>query len=198
MRTVPAAFPSRRIRRNAPVSQRLRQRGVRDLREAIRRVRDLPYGRPDDPDDPVAVLREDVGTCSTKHTVLARLCEELGVPDVQLTLGFYEMDAQNTPPAGPVLAEHGLEAILEAHCYLRDDGERFDFTGAAAHVAPIDRFRHEEPIQPARVGDYKERRHRAVLAEWRTTLDPEFDVADLRGIRESCIAALTAAKAAEG
>lgn len=195
MRDDPAAFPGRRISGTDPVSRRLRERGIGDLREAIRLVRDLPYGRPGDAADPLAVLAEGVGTCSTKHALLARLCDELGVADVQLTLGVYEMDALNTPPAGPVLAEHGLEAIPEAHCYLRYDGERFDFTGASADGVPIERFRHEEPIRPDQVGDYKERVHRAVLADWRTSLDRELDVADLWAIREACVAALSAADA---
>lgn len=195
MRDDPAAFPRRRLDGNGPGSRRLRDRGAGDLREAIRLVRELPYGRPDGAPDPLAVLEADVGTCSTKHALLARLCDELGVADVRLTLGFYEMDALNTPPVGPVLAEHGLEAIPEAHCYLRHDGERFDFTGTGADGVPIEGFHHEEPIRPDQVGDYKERRHRAVLAEWSASLDRELDVAALWAIRESCIEALSAAAA---
>lgn len=191
MRTDPSAFPKARMWDAGEVSRRLRGRGVADLQDAIRFVRELPYGRPSDPDDALAVLADGLGTCSTKHALLARLCAELEVTGVRLTLGIHEMDERNTPGVGPVLEAYGLEAIPEAHCYLRYAGSRFDFTRNSADGAAIERFRHEETIRPAQIGAYKERRHRAVLAEWSASLDRDLDVETLWGIREECIAALS-------
>lgn len=190
MRSDPSAFPDVPMRDAGEVSRRLSERGVADLREAIRFVRELPYGRPSDPDDPLAVLADGVGTCSTKHALLARLCGELDVTDVRLTLGIYEMDGQSTPGVGPVLDAYGLEAIPEAHCYLRYAGSRFDFTRDSADGATIERFRHEETIDPDGIGEYKEWVHRTFLAEWGASLDRDAD--ELWAIREECIAALSA------
>lgn len=58
------------------------------------------------------------GTCSTKHALLACLAQEQGIP-LELTLGIYEMNERNTPGTGRVLARHGLDALPEAHCYLK-------------------------------------------------------------------------------
>lgn len=190
MRNDPSAFPAVRIEARGDVSTRVRELGIVDLRKAVRFVRNLPYGRPADPENPLAVLDERVGTCSTKHALLARLCAEQDVTDVRLTLGVYEMDGRNTPGVGPVLDAHGLDAIPEAHCYFRYGGSRFDFTRSSSDGAPIERFLHEETIDPAQIGDYKERVHRAFLAEWSESLDR--DPEGLWAIREECIAALSA------
>lgn len=189
--TDPHAFPNVHVRPVGDLSRAVRRRGLVDLRETISYVRDLPYGRPTDADRPRAVLAEGVGTCSTKHALLARLCSEQGMSSVELTLGIYEMTDRNTPGVGSVLASHGLSALPEAHCYLTAAGERFDFTGADDGGAPIERFLREEPIDPAQIGAYKARRHRAFLAEWIDSRGLERDLEEVWEIRERCIEALS-------
>lgn len=192
MRADPPVFPALPLRDGGRVTAAVRERGPTDLRAAIRYVRDLPYGRPRDREDPVAVLEEGRGTCSTKHALLARLCSEQAVSDVQLTLGFYEMTEHNTPGVGPVLAAHDLEALPEAHCYLTYEGDRFDFTREPGDAAPIDRFCHEEPIEPAQVGGYKTARHREFLADWLDRRDCDLTLEAAWAVREECIASLSA------
>lgn len=190
MESAPARFPAVRLRPRGEASRRLLAAGVTDLRGAIRFVRDLPYGRPSDPDDYLAVPVEGVGTCSTKHALLAAVCAEQGVDGVALTLGIYDMTADNTPGVGPVLADAGLDSIPEAHCYLRYAGSRFDFTDDGD--PSIADLRREEPIEPGQIGSYKREYHRAALEDWRTTLDRERSLEEAWSIREACIAALSA------
>ena len=61
-----------------------------DLRAAGQQVCELPYGRNSNPDDPLTVLTEQRGTCSTKHALLRRLAIEQRI-DLVLMLGIYEM-----------------------------------------------------------------------------------------------------------
>lgn len=193
MRDDPSAFPESAIRPRGDVSRAVRGRGLTTLREAIRFVRDLPYGRPTDRGSALATLEEGVGTCSTKHALLARLCDELGLSSVQLTLGIYEMTERNTPGVGDVLEAHGLEALPEAHCYLVYDGERFDFTRSGDGGAPIERLLLEEPIRPGQIGEYKTERHRAFLADWIDRVGLDRELAEVWIIRERCIEALSRA-----
>src|SRR5580698_10132355 len=72
------------------------------LRAAGQRVCELPYGRNSNPYDPLTVLTEQRGTCSTKHALLRRLAIEQRI-DVALVLGIYEMAEQNTPGVGDIL-----------------------------------------------------------------------------------------------
>ena len=160
--------------------------GDRDYHAAARRVHRLPYGRNADRADYRLVLEEGRGTCSTKHALLAALAGEHGLA-VELRLGIYEMDGENTPGVGPVLARYGLDAVPEAHCYLAYRGTRVDLTRAGA-TAPVKNFLYEETIEPDGIGAHKVGIHRRFVRGWAAErgLDPE------RGwrIREECIAAL--------
>lgn len=161
--------------------------GVRRYREAARYVRSLPYGRTSDRSDWRLVLEEGRGTCSTKHALLAELARENGSP-VSLVLGFYEMDGDNTPGVGGVLAAHGLRCVPEAHCYLAHDGRRMDLTREGAGDGPA-RFLYEEEIEPRQIGAHKVEAHREFVGRWAGSrgLDP----ARVWRAREGCIAALT-------
>jgi hypothetical protein len=168
--------------------------GKKDLRSAGRYIRGLPYARNSRRDDPLIVLTEGHGTCSTKHALLRRLAIEQDL-DIALVLGIYEMTGQNTPGVGNVLSKYGLATLPEAHCYLRVTGKRIDLTRAANPVAAqaIPRFLHEEDIDPMQITDYKAAVHKQFLSQWMA------DHGGLKGhssekiwnIREECIAGLS-------
>jgi hypothetical protein len=165
-----------------------------DLRAAGQHVCELPYGRNDHPDDPLAVLTEQRGTCSTKHAMLRRLAIEQGF-DLVLVLGIYEMNERNTPGVGSVLQRHGLEVLPEAHCYLRVGDRRIDVTRQPARcdVESISHFLHEEQIDPNQITTYKMGVHKGFLQQWITEERGlgELSLATIWAIREACIAALS-------
>ena len=186
------ALPDVALRAAHEIGAELSRRGARTYRDAGRLVRDLPYGRTADRADPMLVLSEGRGTCSTKHALLARLAEEERLP-VRLTLGLFEMSEANTPGVGRVLAVHGLTVIPEAHCYLTVGDSRVDVTFAAEDDRePIEHLLHEETLRPDQIGDYKVSLHRRFLAEWAAgPANPSgLDSESLWGVREACIAAL--------
>lgn len=164
-----------------------RELGVDTFAEAAMHVERLPYRRPVGR-DPEAVLREGCGTCSSKHALLALLAQEHGI-EVDLMVGIYEMRELNTPGVGSVLDQYGLTCIPEAHCYLRMDGQRVDFTGLpSGPESPFDSLLKEESIDPSDVRTAKESLHRAFIEEWASArqLDPE----RIWEVREGCITAL--------
>lgn len=195
MKNDPTSFPDARLEATGDASRRLLDRGMTDLQDAVRYVRDLPYGRTEDRSDFLSVLDEGVGTCSTKHALLAHICEQQGIDEIQLMLGIYEMNEANTPGVGEALAGHGLEYIPEAHCYLTYEDDRFDFTRADDGAEPVDRFLAEESIRPAQIGDYKAERHRDFLAGWIDSNGMELNLDELWQIREACIERLSRSEA---
>jgi hypothetical protein len=169
------------------------QAGARDFQAAARYVNHLPYDRNSSRTDPLIVLIEGRGTCSTKHALLRRLATEQAL-EIALVIGIYEMNGRNTPGVGGVLENHRLANIPEAHCYLRDRGIRIDVTRAIDDVPTeaIARFIHEEDIAPESIGDYKIALHRRFMQQW---IDANAamrgrSLDDLWRIREECIAAL--------
>lgn len=167
--------------------------GLNDFRAAVDYVWRLPYDRNSNRADFNLVLRENRGTCSTKHAALAQVAFEQKQP-VFLTLGIYEMNERNTPVVAAVLDEFGLETLPEAHCYLTHRDERIDVTRfpKGETVEPIENFLYEETIRPDQIGEYKVRLHRTFFRDWmrERNLDERFAFDELWNIREKCVAAL--------
>src|SRR5580704_4536411 len=166
-----------------------------DLRSAAQYVARLPYGRNSDPEDPLIVLAEQRGTCSTKHALLRRLAIEQGLP-MALVVGLYEMTERNTPGIEPVLRRYGLTSLLEAHCYLCAGGNRIDVTKEPSNdqAEPIGHFLYEEEIDPEQITRYETGLHRKFLKEWMAGDDRlrglSFD--RVWSIRQECIESLSA------
>jgi hypothetical protein len=180
-------LPNVALHAERPLGRRFAALGLGDYCEAVRHVRNLPYGRNSDRSEWRLVLEEGRGTCSTKHALLAELARENSLP-VALVLGVYEMDGANTPGVGAVLREHGLRCVPEAHCYLAHKGVRVDLTRERGGAEQIEGFLHEEEIEPHQIGEYKVQAHWDFVRQWagRRGLDP----ARVWQAREECIAAL--------
>ena len=183
---IPTGLPTADLDVRSPLSARFAAQGAWTYRDAARLVWDLPYGRPRH-GGLDAVLRDERGTCSSKHALLAALAEEVGL-DVQLKLGLFLMTATNTPRVGPVLRARGLAAIPEAHCVLGVGAERVDLSWPGER-RPVPPFLAEETIRPDQVGDYKRTWHRRHLDAWAEAEGRDADA--VWAAREAAIAALT-------
>ena len=167
--------------------------GATDFRAAAKYIQGLAYGRNENRSDPLAVIHEGRGTCSTKHALLRRLALEQNV-NVTLFLGIYEMNGRNTPGVGEVFTRHGLESLPEAHCYLRSGHSIVDVT-RSMEPGPreqIKEFIYEEEISPEQIGAYKVSIHRRFLKRWmeQQNIAHARTLDDLWRIREECITAL--------
>lgn len=170
--------------------------GIGDYRNAAAYVRDLPYGRNVNRSDPLCVIRDGKGTCSTKHAFLKALADEERLP-VRLMLAIYEMNPLNTPGIGEVLQKSGLACIPEAHCYLSHNGIRIDLSRNLDRTKyePISSLLVEEEISPGQIGEYKRRWHQGFMRQWldeRPSLGISFE--QLWRVREECISALSGAR----
>jgi hypothetical protein len=175
-----------------PITAAFVAAGVKDFRSAAAYVSAIPYGRTVDL-DVLGVIREQRGTCSTKHALLRRLAVEQDLR-IALVIGIYCMNGRNTPGVGEVLESHGLDSLPEAHCFLRAGEMRVDVTRAMKQQPSekITHFIHEEEISPDQIGDYKAALHRRFLRQWMkdTTAGTEYTLDEIWRIRENCIAAL--------
>lgn len=88
------------IKTSGDISNAFVRLGALDYRAAARFISRLPYGRNTIVNDRLVVIRENRGTCSTKHAILRRLAIEQAV-DVALVIGIYAMHERNTPALAP-------------------------------------------------------------------------------------------------
>ncbi len=122
-----AIFPERGIHESGAVSDTFRSLGIHSFFEACRYVHELPYGYNSDRDDLMILFKEKMGTCSTKHAVIATLAAELGLP-ISRGVGIYPMTEAIVTGSDKILAEYGLPYVPMIHCFLEYETYRVDLT----------------------------------------------------------------------
>lgn len=184
-----------------PIATLFRERGVADFLSACRFVQELPYGRISDRTKLTLVLSENRGTCSSKHGLLAALAEESGdrgaaaegEPDIELIAGMFLMSGDTHPALTDLFSGKPFKTIPECHCYLRYNGERYDYTttkDAMKRIAP--KIVREQRIEPHQVVEWKEMIHRNYVEGW-LRRNPEFGTSleEVWSFREACIQQLS-------
>src|SRR6202521_1571879 len=144
----PRALPTFGITANSLLSQGICEFGITTFAQLVLRVSTIPYGRTTS-NSLLAILVENRGTCSSKHRLLAEVAQEFQHFEVSLVVGIYDMSEDNTPGVGVVLDAARLDSIPEAHCYLKVDESRFDFTGLrAGRQSPFQSLTKESVVLP--------------------------------------------------
>jgi len=163
---------------------------IKTFSEAMRFIKNLPYGRNANREDFTLVLKEQKGTCSSKHALLKSLADENHHFEVKLMLGIFKMNGSNTPKIKSVLEKYQLDYLPEAHNFLKIEDEIFDCTNA--HSSDLN-FRKDlmvvYEIQPEDVIQKKIEIHQDFLKSWCQENQLKFQ--EIWEIRENCIAALS-------
>lgn len=162
--------------------------------QAVSYIKQLPYGRNSDKEDIMCVLKEQIGTCSTKHAILKRLADTYKQYDIKLMMGIFKMDGEYAPNIKPILDRNHLLYIPEAHNYLMFNNERIDCTSKRSRPEDFEHKLLEEiEITPDQITEFKVSYHKQFLSKW---LDiNKLSVSSLDGIwqiREDCVKALSA------
>ncbi len=177
------------ITADKPISRAFRALALGSFAQAARWVQDLPYARNRNKQDPMAVLTDGHGTCSTKHALLKRLADENGEHDLLLVIGLFRMNARNTPAVKATLEHHRLEHIPEAHCYLKYHGVILDHTKPGSTAADFaDDLIEEQVISPDQITTFKVEYQRSSIANWlASSAHNRLSLEEIWSIREQCI-----------
>lgn len=170
------------------LTQLITSKNIYDWTNLLNYVRALPYGRNKNREDLSLVWKEQKGTCSSKHAFLKYVADLNTIPNIELILGLYKMNQDNTPKIGNVLVEQRLAYIPEAHCYLKIDGHRLDFTSEHSDFSKIKNdIILETSILPSQVSAYKVGFHKAYLKGWIKSENIPFSFDEIWKLREQCI-----------
>jgi hypothetical protein len=142
-------FPDTRIIPAGQVSERFSALGIESFHGACRYVHELPYGYNSDRDDQMTLFTEQMGSCTTKHAVIASLAKELSL-SVGKHIGIYAMSEAIVSGTDRILEQYGLPYLPMIHCFLVHDRYRVDLTEGNHNGKnrPIDDFLHTEPVAP--------------------------------------------------
>jgi hypothetical protein len=124
--------------------------GIDNFHDACRHVHALPYGYNSDRDDLMILFKEKMGSCTTKHAVIATLAVELNLP-VEKQIGIYAMnEAIVTGTDAGSLTRYDLPYVPMIHCFLNYGQYRVDLTDGNANGKnrSITNFLYIEPVIP--------------------------------------------------
>lgn len=166
----------------------VKNKGIKNWSELIEFIQMLPYGRNLNREDLSLVIKENRGTCSSKHSFLKKVADLNNFDNVKLVLGMYKMNNLNTPKIGDTILKKGLEYIPEAHCYLKLNNQRIDITNSNSDIENlINDIIEEIEIEPEQVNTFKVDYHKKYLQNWITENEIKMNLVDIWDIREQCI-----------
>lgn len=142
-------FPDEAIAAAGIISEKFIELGIKRFRDACRWAHELPYGYNTDRDDLMILFKEKMGTCTTKHAVIATLAAELDLP-VEKNIGIYAMTEQIVTGTDKIIVQYGLPYVPMVHCFLVYGDQRVDLTEGNANGKnrAIDDFLHTERVVP--------------------------------------------------
>ena len=181
------------ITSNELYSTTIRAKGITTFKQACSYVQKLPYGRISSRPKFELMISEGRGTCSSKHGFLAGIAEENGHKEVELMVGIFQMNGETHPKLTSFFEGKPYPHIPEAHCYLRYEGERFDYTSPNGDQnANNYLFIREQRVEPHQAAEWKE----VIQQDYIKRLlvrKPEFKITfeDLWKDREACIRILS-------
>ena len=112
-------------------------------------MHELPYGYNSDRDDLMILFKEKMGSCTTKHAVIATLAVELDLP-VAKHIGIYAMTEAIVTGTDRILQQYGLPHLPMIHCFLVHGRYRVDLTEGNHNGKnrPIDEMLYTEAVTP--------------------------------------------------
>lgn len=184
-------LPNPELIPSCEIADDLLSKGVANLYQTIEYIHLLPYCRISDSTNYHLVLKEQRGTCTPKHALIAELASSLHIP-LHLKAGIILMNANNAPKIAPVLKKYQLNKIIEAHTYLEYEHHQLDITfPEKTNFKMTFPLLKEKNLTLHDLGKAKTAWHKEAMKEFLLTQNLPYDLDQFWEIREQCIQALS-------
>lgn len=142
-------FPNRAITNSGVISNHFLSCRIKNFLDACLYVQELPYGYNSDRDDLMILFKEKMGSCTTKHAVIATLALELSLP-INKLIGIYPMTESIVTGTKKILDKYDLPYVPMVHCFLQYGNRWVDLTEGNQNGKnqSIQRFFYTERVQP--------------------------------------------------
>ena len=120
-------LPNKTIIKGGEISNQFLSIGIKTFMDACDYVHQLPYGYNSDRDDVMILFKEKMGSCATKHAVIATLAAELDLP-IHKRIGIYPMTETIVTGTHKILETYDLPYIPMVHCFLEYGEHPVDLT----------------------------------------------------------------------
>ena len=120
-------LPDAKIIAQGEISKKFLTMGITSFKEACFYVHEMKYGYNSTYDDDMILFKENMGTCTTKHAIIAGLAKELDIA-LKKNIGVYKFTEEITTGAQEILNKYNIPYIPMVHCFLVYKDYRFDLT----------------------------------------------------------------------
>ena len=142
-------LPDAEIKSNGEISEKFLELGIPTFKKACEYVHNTDYGYNSNYDDKMIFFKEKMGTCTSKHAVIAGLAEELNIP-LHKHVGIYKFAEEISTDVNGILKKYNVPYVPMAHCFLVYKNFHFDLTEGNCNGknTTIEKFIHEEEVDP--------------------------------------------------
>ena len=142
-------LPNAEIKPVGELSIKFLDLGIKTFQDACDYVHNMDYGYNTNYEDKMIFFKENRGTCTTKHAVVAGLAQELGIPLFKHVC-VYKFTEEITTGVNEILEKYEIPYIPLVHCFLVYENYRFDLTEGNHNgkKKPIDDCIHAERVDP--------------------------------------------------
>ena len=142
-------LPNAEIKPVGEFSIRFLDLGIKTFKDACDYVHNIDYGYNTNYEDKMIFFKENKGTCTTKHAVIAGLAQELEIP-LYKHVCVYKFTEEITTGVTEILKKFEIPYIPMTHCFLVYENYRFDLTEGNHNgkKIPINDCIHAERVDP--------------------------------------------------
>ncbi|MFX1365371.1 MAG: hypothetical protein ACFFCE_03320 [Promethearchaeota archaeon] len=142
-------LPDVQIKPIGQISKKFIDLGIKSFREACDFVHNIEYGYNTDYEDKMILFKENMGTCTTKHAIIAGLAEELDIP-LYKHVGVYKFTEETSTGTQEILKKYNIPYVPMVHCFLVYKNYRFDLTEGNCNGknTTLEEFIYEQKVNP--------------------------------------------------
>ena len=144
-----SVFPDKTIVDKGLMTRTFLGMGTDTFHAASRYINELPYGYNSDRDDPMILFKEKLGSCTTKHAVIATLASELEIA-IDKHIGIYAMTEALVTGTRKILERYRLPYVPMVHCFKKKKKQPVDLSEGNQNGknGPIDEFLYTVMVAP--------------------------------------------------
>jgi hypothetical protein len=142
-------FPNKHLSNAGIISAKFLSLGIKSFIQACQYVQEIPYGYNSNRDDLMILFKENKGTCTTKHAVIATLAKELNL-SIEKSIGIYAMTEEMVTGTDEILKKFHLPYVPMIHCFLVCGEYRVDLSEGNNNGKnrPIEDFLYTQRVEP--------------------------------------------------
>ena len=131
------------------LSKKFLDLGIKTFKDACNYVHNVDYGYNTNYEDKMIFFKENKGSCTSKHAVIAGLAQELNIPLYKYVC-VYKFTEEITTGVNEILNKYHIPYVPMVHCFLVYDKYKFDLSEGNNNgkKKPIDEYIHSEKVDP--------------------------------------------------